>query len=91
MKNFAKIGMIISCIVFFSGINCFAQVDNQQIDISNPEFSEMDKNQDGLMSCTEMQTNQPGLFTEADFGEMDKNNDGMVSEAEYTTYCNSPR
>ena len=90
MKNFTKVGIIISCIVFFSAINCFAGVDDQQMDISNPEFSQMDKDQDGLMSCTDMQTNQPGLFTDADFGVMDKNNDGLVSKAEYTTYCNSP-
>ena len=88
MKNFTKLGMIISCIVCLSVMHGFAQVDNQQINIGNPEFSQMDKDQDGLMSCTEMQTNQPGLFTNADFGEMDTNDDGMVSKAEYATYLN---
>ena len=91
MVNFIKRGALIFVGLFFCLINGFAQVDDQQIDISNPEFSEMDRNQDGLMSCTEMQTSQPGLFTNADFGEMDENNDGMVSGVEYTNYQNSFR
>jgi len=89
MKNFTKLGLIISCIVFFSFINGLAQADDHQLDISNPEFSRMDKDQDGLMSCTEMQAYQPDLFTEVDFGKMDNNNDNLVSEAEYTAYSDS--
>lgn len=89
MKNSVMVGIVISYFVFFSSISGFAAVDDQQIDISNPEFSRMDKDQDGLISCTEMQVSQPGLFTEADFGVMDSNNDGRVSKAEYTTYYNT--
>ena len=89
MKNFTKLGLVISCIIFFNVINGFAQVDDQQLDISSPEFSKMDKDQDGLISCTQMQAYQPGLFTEADFSKMDNNNDKLVSETEYTTYQDS--
>ena len=91
MKNFVKVGMIVFCFIFFFSVsNSFAVADNQQIDISNPEFSEMDKNQDGLMSCTEMQTYQPA-FTQTDFNQMDKNSDGMISEAEFSANYNSPQ
>ena len=84
MMNFTKVRMIIFCIVFFSAINGFAQWDDQQQDLNNSEFSKMDKDQNGLISCTEMVTYQTGIFN-----EMDENNDGQVSESEYTAYYNS--
>jgi len=71
MKNFTKVGMIIPCIVFFSAINCFAQWNNQMQDLSNPEFSKLSKDHNGLISCTDMQTYQPP-FTKADLRKMEK-------------------
>lgn len=80
MINFAKIGIIISCIVFFSAINGFARGDHQQ-DMGNQGFSDMDGNRDGFISWPEMQTYQQDRFN-----DMDNDNDGLVSEAEYNSY-----
>jgi len=51
MISFIKFGIISSCIVFFSVVYGFAQQTGMQ-DISNPEFSKMDKNQNGLISSS---------------------------------------
>lgn len=83
--NSTKLGIIISCIVFFSAINGFAQWNNQIQNLNNPEFSKLSKDQDGLMSCTEMQTYQPP-FTKADLREMNKMLTGWYSKLNLAYY-----
>jgi len=59
MVTFVKMGIIISCIVLFSDIMGFAQ-RNDIPNVSTPELSKMIKDQDGLISSTEMQTLHKG-------------------------------
>ena len=54
MTGFVKIGIIISCVIFFSGIMCFAE-RNDIPDVSTPELSKLVKDSNGLFSSTEMQ------------------------------------
>ena len=61
--------------------NLSVQQANAQ-DITNPEFSKMDQDQNGQVSSAEMQAYQAGVFD-----GMDANNDGQVSEAEYSDYA----
>lgn len=57
MRNFLKLGITISCILFFSGITCFAQ-QNDLLDISTPESSKLVREQNGLISSSQMQAYQ---------------------------------
>ena len=68
MVKLIKLGIIISCIVILSDIACFAQQNDLQ-DISTPESSKMIKNQNGLISSTEMQVYQEEKSSELGKGK----------------------
>jgi hypothetical protein len=77
--------MIAPCVIFFSAVNCFSQSNNQIQNHNNPEFSRLYKDQDGLISCTEMQTYQPP-FTKADLSEMKRTLTGWYSKLSLVYY-----
>ena len=85
MKNFIRVEIIIFCIVFFGVFNCFAHWNNQMRSLGNPEFSKLSKDQDGLMSCTDMQTYQPP-FTKMALGYMDRMWMNLFSKLNLTYY-----
>lgn len=86
MKNFTVVGIVVLFTVYFGVINCFAQWNNQMQSINNPEFSKLSKGQDGLVSCTGMQTYQPP-FTKTDLHTMNNFLTGWYSKYNY----NSPQ
>lgn len=53
--------------------------------LSNPEFSKLSKDPDGLMSCTDMQTYQ-SPFTKADLRKMNRTALDFYSEYNLTHY-----
>jgi len=57
MINFIKTGIIVLYFLFFSGFVSFAQ-NNEMQNISTPELSKMIKDQNGLISSSDMQVYQ---------------------------------
>ncbi|MDD5561261.1 MAG: EF-hand domain-containing protein [Candidatus Omnitrophica bacterium] len=77
MVNFIKVCIIISCIVFFAGINGFAQQDQTQE--AGIEFQKMDKDLNGLVTPEEMQR-----YQEQKFIELDQDKNGYLDSEELT-------
>ncbi|MDD5408679.1 MAG: EF-hand domain-containing protein [Candidatus Omnitrophica bacterium] len=75
MIKYVKISIAAFCIIFFSGINGFAQQDPTQQVIT--EFQKMDRDQNGMVTPDEMQ-----LYQKEQFNELDKDKSGDLDAGE---------
>ncbi|MDD5692851.1 MAG: hypothetical protein PHP10_06760 [Candidatus Omnitrophica bacterium] len=75
--NSTRSGIIIFCILFFSGFNLFAQPDDTRA--VKPEFQKMDTSKDGFVTLDEMHDYQVKTFNDLD---KDKNSTLDLKELE---------